>query len=220
MRTADHSSKRSNSSRCSDKSSVHRTEVLSRIKDLISIVRAQEVSVAERTRTVTSHMDKLGGGYKINLPATMCQTVAIVHVFVPGRIKMFVKLARFLVCLTPYHHGGGGDLVDASGSRLQRRNGQMLNPNVFENERARRWEGPRQVFLANVSTGRSRAGILVHELFKKLNGSRENLNIRIENQNIRRRCPSEGLVHTARKPAIFVEPYHICTIAKLYSAVQ
>src|SRR5213594_1014522 len=194
--------------------------MLARVQDLISIICAQEVSFAERTRTVTSRMDELGGGYKINLPATPCQAVAIVHVFVPCGMKMLVKPARFFVCLPSDHQGGGSNLVHASGPRPWRRNSQALNPEILENKRARRRERPRQVFLANVTARGTGAWMLLHEFFKKLNGARKDLNIGIENQNVRRRCPSEGLVHTARKTAIFAEPDEIRTVSKLCRAVQ
>src|SRR5256885_16147106 len=64
------------------------------------------------------------------------------------------KATGLFVCLPPNHNGGGGNLVDLSGPRPQRRDRQTLNPEVLENERARRGEGPRQVFLADVSSGR------------------------------------------------------------------
>jgi len=67
MWAADHSSKRSDGSRRSDESSVDRTEVLSRIEDLIAVIRPQEISVTERFRTIPSRMDELGSGYKINI---------------------------------------------------------------------------------------------------------------------------------------------------------
>ena len=146
--------------------------MLSRIEDLIAVIRPQEISVTERFRTIPSRMDELGSGYKINLPAATFQAMAVVHVFVPCGMKMFVKATGLFVCLPPNHNGGGGNLVDLSGPRPQRRDRQTLNPEVLENERARRGEGPRQVFLADVSSGRARAWILPHEFFKKLNGAR------------------------------------------------